>query len=115
MGADLVGGHGRLDGPRRVAVETRNDGRVVVFAQHAVAVCTGSRAALPDLPGIARSGPGLAATRRPPAQCPSGLPSLGAAGAVPALTRVTMALATPARFGSGGKEPPPGRAPASSA
>ena len=57
MGADLVRGHGRLDGPRRVAVETRNDGRVVVFAQHAVAVCTGSRAALPDLPGIAEVRP----------------------------------------------------------
>lgn len=42
MGADLVRGHGRLDGPRRVTVQTRNDGRVVLFAQHAVAVCTGS-------------------------------------------------------------------------
>ena len=49
MGADLVRGHVRLDRPRRVAVETRNDGRVVVLAQHVVAVCTGSRAALPDL------------------------------------------------------------------
>ena len=60
MGADPVRGHGRLDGPRRVAVETRNDGRVVVFAQHAVAVCTGSRAALPDLPGIAEVRPCVA-------------------------------------------------------
>jgi len=57
MDADLVCGHGRPDGPRRVAVETRNDGRVVVFAQHAVAVCTGSGAALPDLPGIAEVRP----------------------------------------------------------
>jgi pyruvate/2-oxoglutarate dehydrogenase complex dihydrolipoamide dehydrogenase (E3) component len=57
FGAELVRGHGRLDGPRRVAVETPNDGRVVVSARHAVAVCTGSRAAVPDLPGIAEARP----------------------------------------------------------
>jgi len=57
MGADPVRGHGRLNGPRRVAVETPNDGRVLAFAQHGVAVCAGSRAALPDLPGIAEVRP----------------------------------------------------------
>jgi pyruvate/2-oxoglutarate dehydrogenase complex dihydrolipoamide dehydrogenase (E3) component len=56
-GAELVRGHGRLDGPRRVAVETPNDGRVVLSARHAVAVCTGSRAFVPDLPGIAEARP----------------------------------------------------------
>ena len=57
MGAEVARGHRRLEGPGRVAVETHNDGLVVVFAQHALAVCTGSRAGLPDLPGIAEVRP----------------------------------------------------------
>ncbi|WP_214318688.1 dihydrolipoyl dehydrogenase family protein [Nonomuraea sediminis] len=52
-GIDLQRGHGRLDGPRRVAVTTPDDGTVHLRARHAVAVCTGSGAALPDLPGLA--------------------------------------------------------------
>ncbi|MGW3988098.1 dihydrolipoyl dehydrogenase family protein [Streptomyces sp. NPDC004830] len=51
-GAELHRGHGRLSGPRTVTV-TRPDGtEAVLSARHAVAVCTGTRAALPDLPGI---------------------------------------------------------------
>lgn len=57
IGADLVRGHGRLDGPRRVAVATSDDRLVVLSARHAVAVCTGSRPALPDVPGIAEARP----------------------------------------------------------
>jgi pyruvate/2-oxoglutarate dehydrogenase complex dihydrolipoamide dehydrogenase (E3) component len=56
-GADLIRGHARLDGPRRVAVTTPDDQIVVLTARHAVAVCIGSRAALPDLPGIAEARP----------------------------------------------------------
>ncbi|TJZ56035.1 NAD(P)/FAD-dependent oxidoreductase [Streptomyces piniterrae] len=52
-GIDLVRGHGRLAGPRRVAVD---DGRVLT-ARHAVAVCTGSRPVLPDIPGLAAAKP----------------------------------------------------------
>ncbi|MEU3294994.1 NAD(P)/FAD-dependent oxidoreductase [Streptomyces longwoodensis] len=48
VGADLYRGQGRLTGPRTVSV-----GDKVLTARHAVAVCTGSRAALPDLPGLA--------------------------------------------------------------
>jgi dihydrolipoamide dehydrogenase len=55
MGAELVRGHGRLDGPRRVAVATPEDRIVVLTARHAVVVCTGSRAAMPDMPGIAEA------------------------------------------------------------
>ncbi|MER8153821.1 NAD(P)/FAD-dependent oxidoreductase [Streptomyces sp. NPDC094472] len=55
-GIDLVRGHGRLVGPQRVAV-TPPDGsggdERILTARHAVAVCTGTRASLPDLPGIA--------------------------------------------------------------
>jgi pyruvate/2-oxoglutarate dehydrogenase complex dihydrolipoamide dehydrogenase (E3) component len=58
MGATLVRGHGRLDGARRVAVQHPDDGtRVVLTARHAVAICTGSGPALPDLPGLAEARP----------------------------------------------------------
>ncbi|MFH8573405.1 dihydrolipoyl dehydrogenase family protein [Streptomyces sp. NPDC017993] len=52
-GIDLVRGKGRLDGPRRVVVE----GGPVLTARHAVAVCTGSRAVLPGIPGLAAAKP----------------------------------------------------------
>ncbi|MFZ1176097.1 MAG: NAD(P)/FAD-dependent oxidoreductase [Mycobacterium sp.] len=57
IGAALVRGHGRLDGPRRVAVTTPSGEQRVLTAGHAVVVCTGSRPALPDLPGIAEARP----------------------------------------------------------
>ena len=80
MDADLVCGHGRPDGPRRVAVETRNDGRVVVFAQHAVAVCTGSGAALPDLPGIAELRPWISLDATSASTVPERLAIVGGGG-----------------------------------
>ncbi|MFB7507417.1 dihydrolipoyl dehydrogenase family protein [Streptomyces broussonetiae] len=53
IGADLYRGHGRLAGPRTVTV-TAPDGTVTTLtARHAVAVATGTRAQLPDLPGLA--------------------------------------------------------------
>ncbi|MFC0599128.1 dihydrolipoyl dehydrogenase family protein [Streptomyces palmae] len=57
VGIDLVRGHGRLDGPRAVTVELPDGGRRRLTARHAVAVCTGSRAALPPLPGVAEVRP----------------------------------------------------------
>ncbi|MZD06074.1 FAD-dependent oxidoreductase [Streptomyces sp. SID5785] len=57
IGADLYRGQGRLAGPRTVTV-TAEDGTVTTLtARHAVAVCTGTRAALPDLPGIGEAKP----------------------------------------------------------
>jgi hypothetical protein len=64
IGADLVRDHSRLDGPRRVVVATPDDRLLRVSAQEAVAICTGSRAALPGMPGIAEAGRGQ--TGRPP-------------------------------------------------
>ncbi|KOT93392.1 pyridine nucleotide-disulfide oxidoreductase [Streptomyces rimosus subsp. pseudoverticillatus] len=55
-GIDFVRGKARLDGPRRVVVATGADERVLT-ARHAVAVCTGSRALLPDLPGLTAARP----------------------------------------------------------
>jgi pyruvate/2-oxoglutarate dehydrogenase complex dihydrolipoamide dehydrogenase (E3) component len=57
IGADVHRGHGRLDGRKRVTVSGRDGGRRVLTARHAVAVCTGSRAVLPDLPGVAAARP----------------------------------------------------------
>jgi pyruvate/2-oxoglutarate dehydrogenase complex dihydrolipoamide dehydrogenase (E3) component len=49
--AMLVRGHGRIVGPR--TVEVASDGtRRTLQARHAVAVATGSRATVPDIPGL---------------------------------------------------------------
>jgi dihydrolipoamide dehydrogenase len=51
-GIDLVRGHGTLTGEKSVRV-TAEDGTVTeLVARHAVAVCTGSAALLPDIPGL---------------------------------------------------------------
>ena len=57
VGADLIRGDGRLDGPRRVTVETPGGETVTLTARHAVAICTGSSPALPELPGLAEVRP----------------------------------------------------------
>jgi pyruvate/2-oxoglutarate dehydrogenase complex dihydrolipoamide dehydrogenase (E3) component len=57
IGAELIRGHGRLAGHRRVAVETPDGGTVVLTARHAVVICTGSRPALPELVGLAEARP----------------------------------------------------------
>jgi dihydrolipoamide dehydrogenase len=54
---DLVRGHGRLAGPRRVIVRTPEGDERELVARHAVAVCTGTRALVPDLPGVADAKP----------------------------------------------------------
>ena len=56
-GIALVRGRGRLAGPKRVVV-TRDDGsETTLVARHAVAVCTGSRAAVPPVDGLADARP----------------------------------------------------------
>ncbi|MFE9443622.1 dihydrolipoyl dehydrogenase family protein [Streptomyces sp. NPDC006602] len=57
IGADLYRGHGRLTGPRTVTVTGPDGERHVLTARHAVAVATGTRAVLPDLPGLAQVEP----------------------------------------------------------
>ncbi|CAL9345094.1 dihydrolipoyl dehydrogenase family protein [Streptomyces sp. enrichment culture] len=56
-GADLYRGQGRITGERTVTVTGPDGERQVLTARHAVAVCTGSRAVLPDLPGLADVSP----------------------------------------------------------
>jgi pyruvate/2-oxoglutarate dehydrogenase complex dihydrolipoamide dehydrogenase (E3) component len=55
-GIDLVRGHGRLVGPRRVSVETA-DGSVDLVAGHAVALAVGSSPAIPPIEGLAQTRP----------------------------------------------------------
>ena len=54
---DLIRGHGRLAGERRVVVTNKEGAQTNLTARHAVAVCTGSRAAIPDVPGLAEARP----------------------------------------------------------
>lgn len=57
VSVDLVRGHGRLDGPRQVEVDTPDGGTVRLTARHAVVVATGTTTLLPDLPGLAEVRP----------------------------------------------------------
>jgi dihydrolipoamide dehydrogenase len=52
IGAELIRGHGRLDGPRGVSVRTPSGPTLTLTARHAVAICTGSGPDFPDLSGL---------------------------------------------------------------
>ncbi|GGX95267.1 dihydrolipoyl dehydrogenase family protein [Streptomyces fructofermentans] len=52
VSVDLVRGHGRLDGPRQVVVETREGDSVRLTARQVVGVATGTVTAFPDVPGL---------------------------------------------------------------
>ncbi|MBQ1088457.1 NAD(P)/FAD-dependent oxidoreductase [Streptomyces sp. B93] len=52
IGADLYRGQGRISAPRTVTVTGPDGAAHILTARHAVAVATGSRALLPDLPGL---------------------------------------------------------------
>ncbi|MEU1599531.1 NAD(P)/FAD-dependent oxidoreductase [Streptomyces sp. NPDC005708] len=52
VSVDLIRGHGRLQGPRAVAVQTPDGDTVHLTARHAVALSTGTSAALPPIPGL---------------------------------------------------------------
>ena len=56
-GIALARGHARLDGERRVVIAAADGGTRTVTAAHAVAICTGSTAAMPPIPGLAESRP----------------------------------------------------------
>lgn len=56
-GIDLVRGHGRLSGEREVTVTAADGGTTTLRARRAVAVCTGSAALIPDIPGLQDASP----------------------------------------------------------
>jgi pyruvate/2-oxoglutarate dehydrogenase complex dihydrolipoamide dehydrogenase (E3) component len=80
IGATLVRGHGRLDGPRRVVVTTPSGDEVGLTARHAVVVCTGSRSAMPDLPGLAEARPWTNRQATDSSVVPARLAVVGAGG-----------------------------------
>lgn len=57
IGVDLVRGKARISGEREVTVTAAEGPERVLSARHAVAVCTGSAALLPDIPGLRESAP----------------------------------------------------------
>lgn len=57
IGAHVYRGHGRLHGARKVAVTSPEGEHHVLSARHAVVVATGTRAMLPDVPGLAGARP----------------------------------------------------------
>ena len=56
-GIDLVRGHGRLDGAKRVVVTDKTGAETTLTAEYAVVVCTGSDPLLPDIPGLLEASP----------------------------------------------------------
>ncbi|RUP02278.1 MAG: NAD(P)/FAD-dependent oxidoreductase [Mycobacterium sp.] len=80
IGATLIRGHGRLDGPRRVVVTPSGGDQVTLTARHAIVICTGSRAALPDLPGIREAKPWTNRQATDSSAVPGRLAVVGAGG-----------------------------------
>ncbi len=56
-GIDLVRGHGRISGVREVTVTDSGGVETVLTARHAVAVCTGTTATIPAVPGLTETKP----------------------------------------------------------
>ena len=54
---ELVRGHARLSGERKVIVTEKNGSTLDLIARHAVAVCTGTGAAIPPTPGLLEARP----------------------------------------------------------
>jgi dihydrolipoamide dehydrogenase len=74
---DLVRGHARLAGPKRVEV-TGSDGELTtIVARRAVAVCTGSASLLPDIPGLAEADPWTSRDATSAQELPSSLAIIG--------------------------------------
>ena len=57
LGIDVVRGYGRLSGVREVTVTSANGAPRVLTARHAVVLDTGSRSAIPPVPGLAEARP----------------------------------------------------------
>ncbi|WP_065570394.1 dihydrolipoyl dehydrogenase family protein [Microbacterium oleivorans] len=76
-GIDLVRGHGRLSAEREVTVEAADGSTTVLRARHAVAVCTGSAALLPDIPGLEDAAPWTSREATGVRNVPSSLVVLG--------------------------------------
>jgi dihydrolipoamide dehydrogenase len=73
----LLRGHGRLDGVRRVVVRGDDARESVLRARHAVVVCSGSAAAVPDVPGLRAARPWTSREATSAQRVPASLTILG--------------------------------------
>ncbi len=80
IGASLIRGHGRLTGPRRIAVTGPGGDLPLLTARHAVVICTGSRPSVPELPGIAEARPWTNRQATDSSSVPERLAVVGAGG-----------------------------------
>jgi pyruvate/2-oxoglutarate dehydrogenase complex dihydrolipoamide dehydrogenase (E3) component len=76
-GIEVVRGHGRLVGERRVVVTSPDGAETEFTARHAVAVATGSAALLPDIPGLADLSPWTSREATSAKAAPASLAILG--------------------------------------
>ncbi len=76
-GIALLRGSARLDGAKRVVVAEPDGQERVVIATRAVAVCTGSDALMPDIPGLAEASPWTAREATSAPTVPSRLAIIG--------------------------------------
>jgi pyruvate/2-oxoglutarate dehydrogenase complex dihydrolipoamide dehydrogenase (E3) component len=53
----VIRGHGRLNGPKRLIVTSANGDSTSLAARHAVVLCTGSSAIIPEVPGLVQARP----------------------------------------------------------
>jgi pyruvate/2-oxoglutarate dehydrogenase complex dihydrolipoamide dehydrogenase (E3) component len=74
---DLVRGRARLDGERKASVTEKNGSTVDLIARHAVAVCTGTGAAIPAIPGLIEARPWTSREATSARQAPNRLAILG--------------------------------------
>ena len=74
---DLVRGRGRLSGEREVTVEGTDGETTILRARNAVAVCTGTDALVPGIPGLAEAAPWTSREATSAETVPSSLVILG--------------------------------------
>lgn len=89
-GIDLVRGHGRLTAPKHVTVTAPDGSRIELVARHAVAICTGSSALIPDTAGLADIRPWTSREATTAHEIPASLAIIG--GGVVALEMATAYL-----------------------
>ncbi|GAA1470035.1 dihydrolipoyl dehydrogenase family protein [Microbacterium thalassium] len=77
-GIALLRGLARFDGPRQIVVAGDDGAETPVSARHAVAICTGSAALLPDIPGLADIAPWTSRDATSARTAPRSLAILGA-------------------------------------
>ena len=76
-GIELIRGHARFTGPKRLTVTAADGTTTELVARHAVTVSTGSAALLPDIPGLAEVNPWTSREATSVKEVPASLAILG--------------------------------------